>query len=96
MFPYPEQYRIATPPLTTALMVAWALLSHSLLADASPFALYPLFMLFPVVIGLHLYLIWLAKGMSRLDQCFYALVHIPLAFVVWTFTIMHVNGNAFS
>ena len=36
MFPYPEQYRIATPPLTTAVMVAWALLSHSLFSDASP------------------------------------------------------------
>ncbi|AEG12642.1 hypothetical protein Sbal183_0888 [Shewanella baltica OS183] len=96
MFPYPEQYRIATPPLTTAVMVAWALLSHSLFSDASPVALYPLLALFPLVIGLHLYLILLAKGMGRLDQFFYALVHIPLAFVVWTFTIMHVNGNAFS
>ncbi|WP_300476448.1 hypothetical protein [Shewanella sp.] len=96
MFPYPEQYRIATPPLTTAVMVAWALFSHNLFSDASPVALYPLLALFPLVIGLHLYLIWLAKGMGRLDQFFYALVHIPLAFVVWTFTIMHVNGNAFS
>lgn len=96
MFPYPEQYRIATPPLTTAIMVGWALLSHSLFADASPVALYPLLTLFPLVIGMHLYLIWFARGMGRLDQCFYALVHIPLAFVVWTFTIMHVNGHAFS
>ncbi|UJF22737.1 hypothetical protein [Shewanella sp. OMA3-2] len=96
MFPYPEQYRTATPPLTTTFMVFWALLSHSLFADASPFALYPLMVLFPFVILFHGYLIWLAKGMSRLDQCFYALVHIPLAFVVWTFTIMLVNGEAFS
>lgn len=96
MFPYPEQYRIATPPITTAIMVGWALLSHSVLADASPVALYPLFALLPLIIALHMYLIWLAKGMGRLDQFFYALVHIPLAFVVWTFTIMHVNGNAFS
>ncbi|UCX03516.1 hypothetical protein [Shewanella glacialimarina] len=96
MFPYPEQYRTATPPLTTTFMVFWALLSHSVFADASPFALYPLIILFPFVILCHGYLIWLAKGMSRLDQCFYALVHIPLAFVVWTFTIMLVNGEAFS
>jgi len=96
MFPYPEQYRTATPPITTAFMVFWALISHSIFADASPFALYPLMMLFPLVIISHGYLIWLAQGMTRLDQCFYALVHIPLAFVVWTFTIMHVNGNAFS
>ncbi|AZG72014.1 hypothetical protein [Shewanella livingstonensis] len=96
MFPYPDQYRVAIPPITTAFMVAWALISHAVFADASPFSLYPLLGLFPAVIGAHLYLIWLAKGMSRLDQCFYALVHIPLAFVVWTFTIMHVNGHAFS
>lgn len=96
MFPYPEQYRTATPPLTTTFMVLWALLGHSFLADASPFVLYPLMILFPFVILFHGYLIWLAKGMSRLDQCFYALVHIPLAFVVWTFTIMLVNGEAFS
>ena len=63
MFPYPEQYRIATPPLTTATMVVWALLSHSLFSDASPVALYPLLVLFPLVITILLYLIWLAKGM---------------------------------
>lgn len=96
MFPYPEQYRIALPPLTTGFMVIWAILSHTIFADASPFALYPLFLLFIVVVGAHFYLIIMSKGMQRLDQCFYALVHIPLAFVVWTFTIMHVNGHAFS
>ncbi|GGP49154.1 hypothetical protein [Shewanella saliphila] len=96
MFPYPEQYRIALPPLTTGFMVIWAILSHTIFADASPFALYPLFLLFIVVVGAHFYLIVMSKGMQRLDQCFYALVHIPLAFVVWTFTIMHVNGHAFS
>ncbi|MDO6620302.1 MULTISPECIES: hypothetical protein [unclassified Shewanella] len=96
MFPYPEQYRLATPPLTTSFMVFWALLSHSIFADASPFALYPLMALFPLVVFSHVFLIWNAQGLSRLDQGFYALVHIPLAFVVWTFTIMHVNGNAFS
>ena len=52
MFPYPEQYRIATPPITTAIMVGWALLSHSVLADASPVALYPLFALFPLILSL--------------------------------------------
>lgn len=96
MFPYPEQYRLASPPLITAFMVFWAILSRGLLGDASPFSLYPLFVLFPMVIGVHLYLIWLAPGMKRLDQSFYALVHIPLAFVVWTFCIMHVSGNGFS
>jgi hypothetical protein len=96
MYPYPEQYRVALPPMTTALMVVWALISHAIFTDASPFALYPLLALFPLIIATHLYLIWFAKGMSRLDQCFYALVHGSLAFVVWTFTIMHVNGNAFS
>ncbi|GGP92309.1 hypothetical protein [Shewanella ulleungensis] len=96
MFPYPEQYRTALPPITTGVMVIWAILSHAIFADASPFALYPLFLLFPAAICAHLYLILLSKGMQRLDQCFYALVHIPLAFVVWTFTIMHVNGHAFS
>ncbi|MBR9728359.1 hypothetical protein ACFOD0_11250 [Shewanella intestini] len=96
MFPYPEQYRLAAPPLMTSLMVFWALLSQPVFNDASPFALYPLFLLFPIVILTHGYLIWHAQGLTRLDQVFYGLVHIPLAFVVWTFTIMHVNGNAFS
>lgn len=93
MFPYPEQYRIATPPITTALMVAWSLLCHALLPDNSIFALYPLFTLFPFVVFSHLYLIYLSAGMSRLDQSFYALVHIPLAFVVWTFCIMLLTGK---
>lgn len=96
MFPYPVQYQLAAPPLTTAFMVLWALLSRAILGDANPFSLYPLMLLFPAIIGLHVYLIWLESGMKRLDQFFYGLVHIPLAFVVWTFCIMHVNGNGFS
>ncbi|QLE84275.1 MULTISPECIES: hypothetical protein [Shewanella] len=97
MFPYPEQYRLAAPPLITAFMVLWTLITRPLLGDASPFALYPLFMLFPLVILLHLQLIWHAKdGMDRLDQATYALIHLCLSFVVWTFAIMNSNGTAFS
>jgi len=96
MFPYPEQYRLALPPLITAFMVLWSLLTRPLLGDASPFALYPLLLLFPLVLGLHLHLIWEAAGLRRLDQAFYALVHGILAFVVWTFCIMHVGGHSFS
>lgn len=77
MFPYPEQYRIATPPLTTAFMVAWALFSHSLFSDANPVALYPLLALFPLVIGLHLYLILLAKGMGATRSVFLCLSAYP-------------------
>lgn len=96
MFPYPEQYQTAAPPLTTALMVIWALIAGVLLPPASLFALGPLLILFPITLLIHCYLIWQSVGMKRLDQVFYTLVHGPLAFVVWTFTIMHINGNAFS
>ncbi len=65
MFPYPEQYRLALPPLITAFMVLWSLLTRPLLGDASPFALYPLLLLFPLVLGLHLHLIWQAAGLRR-------------------------------
>ena len=37
MFPYPDQYRVAMPPMTTALMVVWALMTHAIFTDASPF-----------------------------------------------------------
>ncbi len=62
MFPYPEQYRLALPPLITAFMVLWSLLTRPLLGDASPFALYPLLLLFPLALGLHLHLIWQAAA----------------------------------
>ncbi|GIU44362.1 hypothetical protein [Shewanella algidipiscicola] len=94
MFPYPQQYRLAAPPLITVLMVVWALLSRALLGDASPIGFYPLFMLFPLNILLHGQLLWQAKGMERLDQALYAFIHLSLAFVVWTFAIMHVNGHS--
>ncbi|MDR8525091.1 MULTISPECIES: hypothetical protein [Shewanella] len=96
MFPYPEQYRVALPPIITGLMVVWALVSRFVFGDASVLSLYPLLTLFPIVILLHGLLIWDAKSMGRLDQSFYALIHCALAFVVWTFAIMHVNGNSFS
>ncbi|MCK8044790.1 MULTISPECIES: hypothetical protein [Shewanella] len=96
MFPYPEQYRVALPPIITGLMVVWALISRLIFGDASVLSLYPLLTLFPIVIFLHGMLIWDARSMGRLDQSFYALIHSALAFVVWTFAIMHVNGNSFS
>ncbi|ABZ75367.1 conserved hypothetical protein [Shewanella halifaxensis HAW-EB4] len=96
MFPYPEPYRIALPPMITGFMVIWALLSRLVFGDASILSLYPLLALFPIIILLHLYLIWDARSMGRLDQSFYALIHCALAFVVWTFAIMHVNGRGFS
>ncbi|GGJ00553.1 hypothetical protein GCM10007978_42790 [Shewanella hanedai] len=96
MFPYPEQYRQAAPPLLTAFMVFWSLLSKLLLGDSSSIAFYPLFALFPLVILLHGKLIWQSRGMEMLDQSVYAFIHIALSFVVWTFSLMHVNGNGFS
>ncbi len=96
MFPYPEQYPIAAPPITTGIMVLWALIAGVIFPPASLIALVPLYCLFPAIILMHCYLTWQAQGMKRLDQVFYGLVHIPLAFVVWTFTIMHLNGDAFS
>lgn len=95
MFPYPDTYRLMAPPLTTVTMVLWAIIAALLFAPGSAFANYPLFLLFPLILIQHLYLIWHAHGMGRLDQFFYALVHGPLAFVVWTFAIMHVGGKGF-
>ncbi len=94
MFPYPEQYRLAAPPLVTAFMVVWSILSRLILGDANPIGFYPLFMLFPLVILLHGHLIWSARGMDKLEQSIYAFIHLSLAFVVWTFSIMHINGHS--
>ncbi|WP_299797467.1 hypothetical protein [uncultured Shewanella sp.] len=96
MFPYPEQYRQAIPPLITAFMVFWSLLSRFIFGDSSNIAFYPLFILFPIVTLLHGQLIWQARGMERLDQSVYAFIHLSLSFVVWTFSLMHVNGSGFS
>lgn len=96
MFPYPEHFKYAAPPVATSIMVVWALLSQLVLPPGSLIGLVPLFFLFPGIIVIHILLIWDAQGMKRLDQCFYSLIHGPLAFVVWTFTIMHVGGNGFS
>ncbi len=96
MFPYPEQYRQVAPPIMTGFMVIWSLLSRLLLGESSDIAFYPLFILFPVIALLHAQLIWQAKGMERLDQAVYAFIHLSLSFVVWTFSLMHVNGSGFS
>ncbi|WOT05678.1 hypothetical protein [Shewanella youngdeokensis] len=96
MFPYPEHYRVAAPPIITASMVVWSLLSRLVFGDASSFSLYPLLTLFPLVLFIHFMLIWEGKSIGRLDHAFYALIHGALAFVVWTFCIMHVNGRGFS
>jgi len=101
MFPYPPHYRLALPPLLTTSMVVWSLLSRLIFGDELMLAdhavgFFPLFMLFPLILLLHGQLIWESHGMDRLDQATYALIHICLSFVVWTFSLMYINGNAFS
>ncbi len=94
LFPYPESYRIALAPVITSIMVVWSLLLAAIMPDGHPVALYPLLSLFPIVSAVHLYLLVNANGLKRLDAFFYALVHVPLSFVVWTFCIMLVNGKS--
>ncbi|MCH4292986.1 hypothetical protein MJ923_01545 [Shewanella sp. 3B26] len=91
MFPYPEQYRNALPPLITAFIVVWAILGRAITGQGNPLFYYPLLVTYPVILCAHLWLIWHSQGMKRLDQGFYALVHGTLAFVVWTFAIMHLR-----
>ncbi len=75
-------------------MVVWALLLDWLMPAAHPLALYPLLAFFPLVSLLHIYLMFDGRALKRLDALFYALVHIPLSFVVWTFCISLVMGKA--
>lgn len=96
-----EQSQHAAPPILTGLMVFWALMSRLLFGDthfglSHAFGFYPLFMLFPLVVLLHGRLVWNARGMERLDQAAYGFIHSLLSFVIWTFSLMHVNGNGFS
>ncbi|MBT1444268.1 hypothetical protein KJI95_06980 [Shewanella sp. JM162201] len=91
MFPYPEAYRNAIPPLLTALIVAWAIIGRALTGSGNPVFYYPLLMMYPAILISHIWLIWHADGFKRLDQAFYGLVHGILAFVVWTFAIMHLR-----
>ncbi|MBV7314155.1 hypothetical protein [Shewanella sp. NIFS-20-20] len=100
MNPYPESYRLAIPPLTSLFMVVWALLtplwqwlSPADVAGHYPWFLYPLFASFAIAVLGHGYLIVLSPGLKRLDQAFYALVHLPLAFVIWIFAIMQMLGR---
>ncbi|BAJ03559.1 hypothetical protein [Shewanella violacea] len=96
-----EQSRHIVPPMLTGLMVLWALLSQLLYSDthfslSHAVSFYPVLVLFPMVVLVHGHLIWQARGMERLDQAVYALIHSLLSFVIWTFSLMHVNGNSFS
>ncbi|QYJ75987.1 MULTISPECIES: hypothetical protein [Shewanella] len=91
MFPYPDQYRNAIPPLMTGFIVLWALVGRAIAGLGSPVFYYPLLAMYPLILAAHVWLIWHARGMRRLDQGFYALVHCTLAFVVWTFAIMHLR-----
>ncbi len=90
---YPVHYRIGAAPLITAAMVALALIGR-LILPGSALVLWPLYAAMPVIVLLHLYLIIDDQSMVKLDALFYALVHLPLAFVVWTFCLIHATGGA--
>ncbi|MBY6188174.1 hypothetical protein KUV89_16265 [Marinobacter hydrocarbonoclasticus] len=90
---YPVHYRIGAAPLITAAMVLVALLGR-LALPGSALVVWPLVAALPVICLLHLYLIIDDEAMNKLDALFYALVHLPLAFVVWTFCLIHASGGS--
>ncbi|MBY5993551.1 hypothetical protein KUV81_15670 [Ferrimonas balearica] len=90
---YPVHYRIGAAPLITAAMVVLALLGR-LLLPGSALVVWPLFAAMPLICLLHLYLLLDDDAMGKLDALFYALVHLPLAFVVWTFSLIHATGDS--
>ncbi|QSX34240.1 hypothetical protein JYB87_03035 [Shewanella avicenniae] len=94
MFPYPEHYRLAAPPVLTFFMVMWSLLGHWLIGDGNWLVIFVLGVLFPIIMLLHLHLVFITEGMKRLDQAFYGLIHCTLAFVVWTFCFMLISGKS--
>ncbi|QIZ78760.1 hypothetical protein HER31_00140 [Ferrimonas lipolytica] len=89
---YPNQVRIGAAPIVTIMMVFIAILGRTIW-PGSPLFMWPLYAALPLVALLHILLVLDDSSMSRLDSMFYALVHIPLAFVVWTFSILFANGS---
>ncbi|GAA5192236.1 hypothetical protein [Ferrimonas gelatinilytica] len=89
---YPNHYRIGAAPAVTVAMVLLAIVARAILPGAAIF-IWPLFATLPLVLILHLYLLIDDDTMSRLDAFFYALVHLPLAFVIWTFSLIYANGG---
>ncbi|SHI23000.1 hypothetical protein [Ferrimonas marina] len=89
---YPNHFRIGAAPVVTMAMVVVAIIGRMVLPGAS-FFMWPLFASLPLVLALHIYLLVDDNTMSRLDALFYALVHLPLAFVIWTFSVIYANGG---
>ncbi|WP_028117736.1 hypothetical protein [Ferrimonas senticii] len=88
---YPNQIKIGAAPALTLVMVALALLGR--LLPPSNLILWPLMATLPLIALVHLWLMVDDEVMDRLDAFFYALVHLPLAFVVWTFSIVFASGS---
>lgn len=89
---YPTQVRIGSAPAVTIFMVIIAIVGRAVMPGA-PVFMWPLYATLPIVALLHLYLLIDDESMNKLDATFYALVHLPLAFVVWTFSIMFATGS---
>lgn len=94
MLDYRHFNSIAIPPLLTSIMVVWVLCGQFLFHHGSLIQLYPLLLLFPLVILSHLYLIVMSSGFKKFDMAFFGLIHGLLSFVVWTFAIMFSNGQS--
>ena len=94
MFPYPDHYRVAAPPVITFMMVMWSFIGHWLIGDGNVLVVAVLGALYPIIFFMHLHLVFIAEGMKRLDQAFYGLIHCTLAFVVWTFCFMLISGKS--
>ncbi|WP_298442288.1 hypothetical protein [uncultured Ferrimonas sp.] len=89
---YPSQVRIGAAPAVTILMVLIAITAR-LFWPGAPLFMWPLYAALPLVALLHILLMLDERSMTKLDALFYALVHLPLAFVVWTFAILFANGS---
>ncbi|GAA4900023.1 hypothetical protein [Ferrimonas pelagia] len=89
---YPSHYRIGAAPVVTLAMVVIAILSRALLPGSALFT-WPLMATLPLVLVLHMLLLFDEGSMTKMDAFFYALIHLPLAFVIWTFALVYANGG---
>ncbi len=89
-----SQVRLGAAPAITLLMMPLALLSHWL--NHNPLLYGLLYLTLPCVAFIHLLLLFDEQALPRIDSLFYALVHLPMAFVVWVFALLFAtNATSF-
>lgn len=81
-----------TPIALNVLLIIWTVAVYPYSKYGDRWAIDPAFAIFPIIIVLHIVLLFIEKW--KLNSIIYSITHITISFVIWIYCIMAISKDS--